>query len=203
MRKPFIIRFMEKTRLFLSRLGVAHFVGYRPLWEVASLHQKSAAFSVIWTTDENYVKRTGLGDAEKLKSYLSQDSVVADLGAGHGRVAMHVAPLVEQLWLIDISANMLRHARRRLRGLPNVSFLRSDLRCLKRIPDETFHLSYSFLCLQHLEKEDAYLAIREAARVTKRGWFCYFQVPNLASEKGTAVVSGLLRGWRQALSGKG
>ena len=82
-------------------------------------------------------------------------------------------------------------------------FLRSDLRCLKRIPDETFHLSYSFLCLQHLEKEDAYLAIREAARVTKRGWFCYFQVPNLASEKGTAVVSGLLRGWRQALSGKG
>lgn len=180
--RPLTIRLMETARLWLSRFGLGNLIGTRLMWEMATLFRNSATYSVGWTTDQDEFERMGAADAEKLRAYLSPEFVVADLGAGVGRVAQHVAPLVRELWLIDISASMLRHAKRRLQGQTNVRFLRSNLTYLKGIPDETFHLVYSFRCLQHMEKEDSWLAIKEAARVTRPGGVVYLQVQNLASE---------------------
>ena len=83
---------------------------------------------------------------------------------------------------MDISGEMLRLARKRLEGLSNVHLREVGNRdFLSSFEAERFDLVFSFLVLQHLEKEDAFLYLRDAWRVLKPAGALVTQFPNYLS----------------------
>jgi SAM-dependent methyltransferase len=78
----------------------------------------------------------------------------------------------------DIHAQTLEVARRRSVGCPEIAFTRADIR---RLPfaDRAFDIALLSLTLHHLEGKDQVVALRELARVARRG----------------VIVGELERGW--------
>ena len=59
---------------------------------------------------------------EYIHPYITNDSVVAEIGVGGGRIASMVAGKVKELYALDISKEMLRTARIALAQYPNVRY---------------------------------------------------------------------------------
>jgi SAM-dependent methyltransferase len=103
-----------------------------------------------------------------------------------GRVDKYLAPRVRELCAIDVSGEMIRLAGVRLAGLPNVRLREVGNReFLSAFDSGRFDLVFSFLVLQHLEREDAFLYLRDAHRVLKPGGRLLTQFPNYLSPEYT------------------
>jgi ArsR family transcriptional regulator len=103
------------------------------------------------------------GDAA-LRGLLPRDWIVADLACGTGAVAAHLAPHVARVVAVDHSPAMLRAARKRVAGLPNVDLRTGEL---ERLPLETACCDAVLLLLALSYVSDPALALAEAARVSK------------------------------------
>ena len=150
---------------------------YKSVWNSAA---RGDAHDAILTgaTPEQF-ERTGAEDTERLRPYLRGGDVVLNIGCGVGRVERYLAPHVGELWAVDISGEMIARARERLRGLANVHLREIGNReFLRSFASGSFDLVFSFLVLQHLEKEDAARYLRDAHRVLKPGGAFVGQFPN-------------------------
>ena len=101
---------------------------------------------------------------------ITSDAAVLDLGCGIGRLLVALAPKVRTATGIDVSAEMVKVARRRCAGYPNVSVLKGAGRGLSELPDESFDLviaidSFPYLRQSGYPLVEAYIA--ESARVLK------------------------------------
>jgi len=105
-----------------------------------------------------------------------------EIGCGIGRVARHVAPAVRTLLAADASAMMLALARTRLADLANVGFVRAASASLPAVASSSVDLAYSILVLQHVEREDAVLMLRDVVRVLRPGGIAILTYPNLLSD---------------------
>jgi ArsR family transcriptional regulator len=85
-----------------------------------------------------------------------RDWVVGDLGCGTGQVSASLAPFVARVIAVDSSAEMLRAARERLKGVAGVEMRRGDL-----------DFATLILVLHHVPEPARALA--ETARVVKPG----------------------------------
>jgi ubiquinone/menaquinone biosynthesis C-methylase UbiE len=133
--------------------------------------------------DPEAFDRSGREAATRLAPLITPDATVLDLGCGIGRVALHVAPLCRTLWAVDASPLMLRYARRRLERAPNVRLARSRGTTVPEVPSGSVDLVYSLLTLQHLEREDAFLLLREIHRMLRPDTGrAYLTFPNLLSD---------------------
>ncbi len=101
---------------------------------------------------------------------------VADLGCGTGALAAELAPWVGRVVGIDQSAAMLKAARRRTGGLPNVELRRGALEAVP-LEDSSCDAALLVLVLTYVPEPEAVL--REAARIVRPG--------------GRAVVVDLIR----------
>lgn len=104
---------------------------------------------------------------------------VLEIAPGPARLTTGVIDLVEQLTLIDASAQMLGEARRRLAavgGDTRYTLVRGDAFCLP-FPAR-FDLVYSFRLIRHFGSEDRLRLYREAARVLKPGGRLVFDAVN-------------------------
>lgn len=154
--------------------------GYGALWSPEDERQARAL--ILNETDPEVFEASGRRQAEEvIGPLLSEGDVVLDLGCGIGRVARYVAPMCRRLWAVDASDEMLAHAGRRLSGLGNVRFARCTGTAVPDVPDADVDLAYSVLTLQHLEREDAFLLLRELHRVLRPGGTAYLTFPNLLS----------------------
>jgi len=101
-----------------------------------------------------------------LAGLLEEGWAVGDLGCGTGQVTELVAPFVTRVVAVDASREMLRAARARLRGVPNVELRRGRL---EELPLEAGQLDLVllFLVLHHVADPGA--VIGEAARVLRPG----------------------------------
>lgn len=109
------------------------------------------------------------GQAFTLQSMLTllpPDWVVADLGCGTGNAAELLAPVVKRVIAVDQSDAMLAAAKKRLKGLDKVDFLRGDL---EKLPIETGSVDAAVcvLVLHHLPEPEK--AIGEMARILRPG----------------------------------
>jgi len=93
---------------------------------------------------------------------LPADTVVADLGCGTASVTAQLAPHVKKVIAVDNSAAMLKAARRRTAGLPNVELRRGDLASL---PIETALCDAAILLLALTYVEEPMAAVAEVARI--------------------------------------
>ena len=117
-----------------------------------------------------------------LAPLIRPDDAVLDLGCGIGRVVRHVAPLCREVWAVDVSETMLRFARERLADLPNVRFVRGEGAAIPGVGTATIDFAYSLLTLQHVEREHAFLLMRELRRVLRPGGSAHLTFPNLLSD---------------------
>lgn len=143
----------------------------------------SRAMLAIFNGDDvELFEQTGRQQAEVLAPLLPSDAVVVDVGCGIGRVAKYLAPRCELLWAVDVSKEMLTMAAERLADVPNVRFARCADTRIPDIADASVDFVYSVLVLQHLEREDAFLMLREIHRILKPGGATYVTFPNLMSD---------------------
>lgn len=163
---------------------------YKAAWNEAAV--AGAEDAILTGASAEEFEATGASDAAIVGRYLRGAESVLNIGCGIGRVERYLAPLVGELWAVDISGEMIRRAHERLAGIGNVHLREVGNReFLSGFEDGRFDLVFSFLVLQHLEKEDAFLYLRDAFRVLKPGGFLVTQFPNFLSEAYTrAFVEG-------------
>jgi ArsR family transcriptional regulator len=101
-----------------------------------------------------------------LLAMLPPEWTVADLGCGTGALTSELARCVARVVAVDQSAAMLRAARRRCEGQPNVELHRADLEALP-VPDRSCDAALALLVLGWVPALDPVLA--EVVRILKPG----------------------------------
>lgn len=151
-------------------------------WDMASLTGNQAFQSVCATRNEKEMDDLGAADAQRIAPMLAVTSKVLDIGCGVGRVEKFLSPFCLSIDAVDVSDRMLAIAKTRLEGHQNVHLTRIDAKKLRAFQDETFDLCFSFHCLQHMEKENAWLVLGEIFRVLKRGGVAKLHFPSFTSD---------------------
>ena len=100
------------------------------------------------------------------KAYLRPEMVVADIGAGTGFMAAGLAPLVERVYVIDGSPEMLEIARKNLKDHPNLVFQEAEGTSLP-LPDASLDALFANMYLHHCP--DPLAAVSEMARLLRPG----------------------------------
>jgi SAM-dependent methyltransferase len=103
---------------------------------------------------------------EALLALVPPEWTVADLGCGTGALAAELAPRVREVIAVDQTPAMLRAARRRLAGVPNVTFREARLEALP-LADGCCDAAVAALVLSYVD--DPAPALREAARLLRPG----------------------------------
>ena len=120
------------------------------------------------------------------KLHLSTKDVVLEVGVGVGRLAKVIGPLVREYHGMDVSANMIKHARRRCSELDNVFLYHVATNDLSAFPSSKFDTVIFQVVLIHLDREDAFHYLEEAHRVLKPEGRVWAQFYNLLHPKGWA-----------------
>jgi len=177
----------EAGKYFSRELGDS----YREFWDGMARTQEGAYLGVAGLpfgqpATEESLDLHGKGAAEIIakKLDLTGNDTVLEVGVGVGRLARHIAPLVREFHGVDISPNMIRHARERCRDLNNIFLYAHPSSDLSLFPSQKFDAIYFQVVLIHLDREDAFHYLREARRVLKPGGRLWAQFYNLLHPKG-------------------
>jgi ubiquinone/menaquinone biosynthesis C-methylase UbiE/DNA-binding transcriptional ArsR family regulator len=136
---------------------------------VAERQTRSQAFFSSAAGQWDRLRREMFGDRfdlHALAGLLDADWTVGDLGCGTGQIAEALAPFVKKVIAVDRSRAMLKAARQRLGGLPNLEVRQGELEALP-LDDRTLDAVAMSLALVYLAEPPAVL--REAARVLRPG----------------------------------
>lgn len=179
---------LRRLRERMGRIRPAE--DYKTVWNRAA--DADAVDAIFTGASPEVFESSGRHDADRLRPFFRPDARVLNIGCGIGRVERYLAPHVGELWGVDISGRMIAKARERLAQFPNVRLRElSAGEFLSFFETGTFDLVFSFLVLQHLEKEDAFRYLEDAHRVLKPGGHLSVQFPNLLSPEYTrAFVAG-------------
>ena len=93
-----------------------------------------------------------------------------EIGCGPGRLIKPLSKNFGEIHGVDVSDEMIRIARERLRGIPHAHVHATDGASLRQFADESFDVVYSYAVFQHIPSRDVVLEYcREAQRVMKTG----------------------------------
>jgi SAM-dependent methyltransferase len=159
---------------------------YKALWNSVSVSEDAAKMAVSGDVDEDNYKRTGQHTVSMLQDCVGirPDDVVLEIGAGVGRVGAILAPQCRQWIGTDVSANMINHMKRRLKGFANVRVIEISGFDLRAVDDQSIDVVYCTVVFMHLEQWDRYNYICEGFRILKPGGRMLVDNVNLASDEG-------------------
>lgn len=155
-----------------------------PLWAVLTDADKRGN---QWRTEEFF--RTGVESVEaeikgvRLHYPSLRQGTALDFGCGVGRLSQALALHFDRVTGVDISAEMLSHARRFNRHGDRVDYLLNTEDDLRQLPDDHFDFVYSIITLQHMEPVYARRYIAEFVRVTAPGGVILFQLPVVSARE--------------------
>jgi SAM-dependent methyltransferase len=93
-----------------------------------------------------------------------------EIGCGIGRMTKHLAGIFGEVHATDVSGEMIRQARERIRGLPNIHLHETSGVDFAALPDGYFDVAFSAYVFQHVPGKHVIVSnIREAYRVLKPG----------------------------------
>lgn len=141
---------------------------------------------------ETEFDETGRVEVEKLLlaelNFLTQgrdprELRVLEIGCGIGRMTKHLAALFGEVHAVDVSGEMIRQARERLRDFPNVQCHETSGCDFAALPSGHFDLVFSAYVFQHVPSAAVIRSnLVDAFRVLKPGGLCKFQVNSTAAE---------------------
>jgi ubiquinone/menaquinone biosynthesis C-methylase UbiE len=98
----------------------------------------------------------------------SQDTIL-DIGCGTGRMTEFMAKDFKKVIGVDISGEMIRQARIRMKDWPNLELFETDGNIFP-IPDNSVNIAFSYIVFQHIKtKEMVESNFKEVYRVLKPG----------------------------------
>ncbi len=148
-----------------------------PLWAVLVAPGKEGnrwALDEFFATGQNEVDaamatiRTHLPGAGRRRAL--------DFGCGVGRLTQALAHHFDHVTGVDISTDMLAHARRHNRHGNRVDFQHNPTNHLGRFDDGAFDLVFSLITLQHVAPEYSRRYLAEFMRICAPGGAVYFQI---------------------------
>ncbi len=93
-----------------------------------------------------------------------------EIGCGVGRMTRHFADVYGEVQGVDVSGEMIRQARERLKDLPNTHFDETSGVNFQPFPDNHFDTIYSAYVFQHVPSREAIVSnIRDAYRTLAPG----------------------------------
>lgn len=161
-------------------------VSYKDFWNRQASSAQAAISAVDGSQSEEVVQHTGRWSAAQVCAALDigKNDLVLELGCGVGRIGRELAPRCRHWTGVDISENMIEHARDRLITCDNVSFHRLDRNSLDMLEDESIDKAYSIAVFCHMDKEDLYLYMQELNRVVRPGGTIFVETWNLSHPVG-------------------
>lgn len=197
LKKPYhFLRRMFEKKLPPDSMNLEH---NRAIWTLYAKTWRKKDIriqNVDVTEDERDSYITDLGDewgrlsdlediiSDYIYPYVTDQSLVAEIGVGGGRVARRVAKNVKELWCFDISSEMLGKAEQALRGQSNVKLCLLDE---PKLPSElagTLDFVYSFDTFVHLDLHMMWNYFKEIDRVLKGGGKAFLHTSNLKAPGG-------------------
>jgi len=174
-------------RIFRLELGSS----YGRYWDRLARTKQLAYFAVAGLpfgenpTDEN-IEEHGRQTAELIIKTLeiSAEDDVLEVGVGVGRLAGHIAKKCRSFTGIDISKQMVKFAKKRLRAQENIRLIHHPKSDLSLFPEASFDKVYFQIVLIHLDREDAFHYLCETFRVLRPGGKAWFQFYNLLHPDG-------------------
>jgi ubiquinone/menaquinone biosynthesis C-methylase UbiE len=159
---------------------------YKAAWNSLAETEHSALIHVAGYTDEAQLKISTEVTLRMLQMTIGikPTDTFLEIGCGVGRVGQYLAPKVTHWIGCDVSENMLAHAGRRLKGIPNISLRPISGYDLSPIPDSSVDAVYCTVVFMHLEEWDRFGYMKEAFRILKPGGRFMCDNANLESEGG-------------------
>lgn len=148
-----------------------------PFWAVSSWANKQKHGSSPWTEQEFYA----LGESDcqdfirQWQHYGIEKESCIEIGCGAGRLTKQLAKIFRQVYAVDVSEDMIAHARKAVG--PNVEFSLIDG---LRLPQHDGFVTsvFSALVLQHLDNAETGLSyFQEFYRVLGPGGTLMIQLP--------------------------
>jgi SAM-dependent methyltransferase len=102
---------------------------------------------------------------------------VLEIGCGAGRVTRALANVFGEVHGVDVSGEMIRHAKLALRDRPNAFVYQNNGKDLAVVPPLEFDFAFSSIVFQHIpSREIIENYVREAGRLLRSGALFKFQV---------------------------
>ena len=165
-------------KLWQTRRHWDKFARTDPLWAVLTVPGKEGR---RWTPEDFFATgesdiATALAAVGRAHPRLRQGRAL-DFGCGVGRLTQALARKFDQITGVDLSVDMLAHARRFNRHGDRVSYIHTTAADLACFADGSFDLVLSLITLQHVAPEYSRRYIAEFIRVCAPDGVAYFQVP--------------------------
>ena len=159
---------------------------YRETWNQRALTPEAAMAAVDGSSNEEILQHTGRWSADQVSTALdiNEKDRVLDLGCGVGRIGRELAPRCAYWTGVDVSENMIEHARKRLEKLDNTSFHALERSSLEMLDDGQIDKAYSIAVFCHMDKEDLYLYLQDLHRVICTGGLIFVETWNLVHPVG-------------------
>src|ERR1700684_630839 len=123
-------------------------------------------------------------DLESQLPRLRGKSAALEIGCGPGRLMRPMSRHFAEIHGVDVSDEMVRLARERLRHTPNAHTYRVSGSGLELFPDNHFDFVYSYAVFQHIpSREVVFQYLREIRRVLKIGGLCVLQFTGLQNRQ--------------------
>ncbi len=152
-------------------------------WDASAQNIESAMHAILHgVRDHEKFDAEGKAQAEKVGHYVNKGDTVLELGCGIGRIIKHLSVHCRYIYGVDISEKMLAHGANWLRGIQNVELIRCNGKDLGNLPDGWVDFVYSLLVLQHMDKNDAYVYLKEIFRILKDGGRTLLNFPYILSD---------------------
>lgn len=100
---------------------------------------------------------------------IKPDSSVLEIGPGHGRWSVQIAPRIPKgtLHLVDLSSSCIDFCKTRLGMYPHVRYMVNDGRRLDQMADASVDFTWSFDTFVHIEEPEVRAYAKELVRVMK------------------------------------
>lgn len=129
--------------------------------------------------EQDYVKSAERDAATILKYLGGADTKTwkgLDVGCGVGRIIQVLAPRFAEIHGVDVSDEMLRLGRDRLKAFPHVQLHRIEGTTLQQFADNTFQVMWSYSVFYHMPRTLYYGYLKELSRVMAPGGQLVYQL---------------------------